>query len=369
MMKGHRWVAGLAFGLTAIAAAGCGSGDDGGGTAAAPAANGEATAAIDVGLPTKVELGGEPLRIAVFAAGTSNSFLLAQNEEAEKEAAKQGVDLDVLDGKFDPAVQYGQMQTALQTKKYNAWIVQANDAVQACDVVSKKAPAAGIVVSVVTLPVCGRATKQGEELWAPGTLNYIGGNETVDSYKVIWEKAVKDNPGPQKVGVMTGPDLNTNTINYITAMKQVLADAPNFEIVGHVRTDYSVPDATEKGQTLVQAHPDMTILMSDYTNITKGGIAGLKAAGLLGKVKVYDAGGTTAAVQYIKDGTTVLTTAKYARIPMAVAVQQLVKAAKGETVDRFIENDGHPLEPGRKPGDPVYLITKDNVDGYTPDND
>ena len=346
--------------------AGCGSSPNStknGSTADAPASK---TPSVDVGGGRTVTVDGGPLKIGLFSAGTSNSFLLAQNDEAQKVAKQLGVQLDVIDGQCNPAVQYNQMQVALTTKKYNAWILEANDASQACDIATKQAPAAGILVSVVVLPLCGHATAQGQNLWVPGTLNFIGGNETVDSFKQIWEQAIKDNPGPQKVGVMTGPDLNTNTINYLAAMKQVLPK--DWTIVGQVSTDYSVPDAEAKGQTLAQAHPDMTILMSDYTNITKGGIAGLKAAGLLGKVKIYDAGGTTAAVQFVKDGTVQLTTARYARTPMRVAIEDLIAARAGKPVPRFVWNDGHPPEPGRKPGSPAYLITKQNVNDYHPEN-
>lgn len=355
--------------VAALFAGGCGSSGSGsktGGGATTNASSGGGVS-VDVGGGQTVKVDKGPLKIGLFSAGTSNSFLLAQNDEAQRVAKQLGVQLDVLDGRFDPAVQFNQMQTALASKKYDAWIIEADDANQACDIATRQAPAAGILVSVAVLPLCGHATASADNLWVPGTLNFIGGNETVDSFKAVWEQAIKDNPGPQKVGVMTGPDLNTNTINYLAAMRAVLPS--DWTIVGKVATDYSVPDAQAKGQTLAQAHPDMTILMSDYTNITKGGIAGLKAAGRLGKVKIYDAGGTTAAVQFVKDGTVQFTTARYARTPMRVAIEDLIKARKGEQVPHFVWNDGHAPEPGRKPGSPVYLVTKKNVDQYHPEND
>lgn len=354
--------AAAAIGLTA-----CGSGDDSTTNAGATEAEGQKAVSIDLGGGTTVDTDGKPLKVALFAAGSSNSYLIAQNDQARKSAKEHGVGLDVFDAKFDPATQFKQMQSALVSGKYNGWVVQAVDGQQICRLVSEQAPKKQIVVSAIVVALCDRAQKEGEQLWTPGTLNFIGGNETVEAWKTIWRKAIADNPGPQKVGVMVGPPLNSITIAYIAAMKAVLPK--DWKVVGTVNTDYSVPDAQAKAQTLVQANPDMTVLMSAYTNITKGGVNALKAAGRLDDVKIYDGGGTETGVDYVRKGVTQATTARYSRSPIKASLQSLVDAWAGKPVERFVPDDGHAPEPGRDPDAAVHLVTKKNADSYTPEND
>ena len=368
MRAQRRGLAAVIAAATTVGLVGCGGDDDKQASAtSATTENAPKAVSVDVGGGLTVDTDGKPPKIALFSAGSSNSYLIAQNDQARKSAKEAGLELDVFDGKIDPANQFKQMQTALVSGKYNAWIVQAIDGQQTCKLLTEQAPKKGIVVSAIVVSLCGRAENEGEELWAPGTLNFIGGNETVEAWKEIWKKAIADNPGPQKVGVMVGPQLNSITIAYMAAMKQLLPD--DWEVVDTVNTDYSVPDAQAKGQTLIQANPDLTVLMSAYTNITKGGIAALKAAGRLDEVKIYDGGGTVTGVDYVKKGITQATTARYSRSPVKASVQSLVDAFAGKQVPHFVPNDGHAPEPGRDPDSALFVVTKDNVDDYQPEND
>lgn len=322
---------------------------------------------IDVGDGYVIKTNGEPLRIALFSIGTNNSYLEAQNDEARKAAAELGIELDIFDGGFNSAKQIDQMQVALASGKYNAWIVQAASGDAVCNIASKQAPAANILVENMLVSMCGRDLNSGEDIWQPGTLNYVGGNETVAAWEELWKKAVADNPGPQKVGIMVGPPLLNITRAFMKAKENIAPD--NWEIIEPVYTDYSVPDSQQKAVPLVQANPDMTILMSAYTNITKGGVAALRSADRLGKVKIYEGGGTETGLKYIKDGTTQAMLARYSRAPVRYAINALVDAWAGKPVPRFTPNDGHPDEAGRIPGSAVFLVTKENAESYHPEND
>ena len=78
---------------------------------------------------------------------------------------------------------------------------------------------------------CDRAINEGEALWSPGTLNYVGGSQGRNFFSDWIMDVAKENPGKQKVAVVTGPDLNANTINTDLALKDVKAKYPDFEIV------------------------------------------------------------------------------------------------------------------------------------------
>lgn len=332
---------------------------------------GSATRAVNVGGGQKVEVQtGKPLKIAFFVQATNNSYFQANIAGAKERAKKLGVNLDVFDGKFDATTQANQMQNAL-TRGYDAWIVQAVEGTQVCDVATKQAPQQGILVSVVTLPVCGRSTKDGEATWAPGTLNFVGGLETPASFKAVLEKAVSDNPGPQKVGVLTGQDINPITLSLEKALKEVTTEHPEFKVVAKERTDYTVPVAQQKAETMIQANPDLNIIFDAYSNLSKGVVPALQAAGRSpGEIKIYETGGTTWAVGALKEGWVQATTARYPRTMLEASVQSLVDAQKERSTPHFVANDGHPLdEPGRKKKDPVYIVTRENVGSYRAESD
>jgi ribose transport system substrate-binding protein len=322
---------------------------------------------IDVGGGHVIHTDGKALKIAFFSLGSSNSFLKAQNEKAFATAKELGVSLDIFQSEFDASKQMDQMQIALASKKYNAWIVEPVAGNVACHIATVQAPDANILVEDIDGTLCGRILGEGDELWSPGTLNYVGGNESVKAWSILWAKAVKDNPGPQTVGIMVGPALNSITKAFFKAMTDT---APkNWKIIAPVYTNYSVPDAEEKAQPLVQAHPDMTILMSAYTNITKGAVAALRGTNRLGKVKIYEGGGTVTGLAYVNNGVTEAMLARYSQTPIDYAIRAVVDAWAGKKVPHYTGDDGHALEPGRDPNSASFLVTKENAANYKPEND
>jgi ribose transport system substrate-binding protein len=165
----------------------------------------------------------------------------------------------------------------------------------------------------------------------------------------------KDNPGKQTVAVVTGPDLNANTINTDLALKDVKAAYPDFNVVAVVRTDYSVVQGNSKTLPLFQAHPDLSILIINYSDMTRGAVQAAKQAGLLGngKLKIYDSGGNTWSFQAVKDGVIQSTRTLLPYTEMYESVISLNDAWRGNPVPRVT-----PLE--------VFFIDKNTVDQHKP---
>jgi ribose transport system substrate-binding protein len=322
---------------------------------------------IDVGGGYVIHTDGKPLKIAFFALSSTDSFLKAQNARARATADKLGVSMDIFSANWDASKQMDQMQIALASKRYNAWILEAVDGNIACQIATKQAPAANILVQTLDNTVCGRIYGEGDELWSPGTLNYVGGNESVAAWTTLWKKAIADNPGPQTVGVLIGPQLNTITKAFLRSMKNTVPS--DWKIITPVYTNYSVPDAEAKAIPLLQSHPDMTILMSAYTNITKGAVSAMRINNRVGKVKIYEGGGTSTGLGYIKTGITEVMMARYSQTPIVYSINAVVDAWAGKTIPHFTGDDGHALEEGRDPNSAAFLVTKANADKYHPEND
>jgi ribose transport system substrate-binding protein len=306
-----------------------------------------------------------PLRVAYFAAGSTNSYLAALKKSIEGSIGEiDGASVTSFDGKFDAQTQINQVQNALASKKFNAFIIDPLDGNLMCNPLTKSAPAAGVVVVVIAAPLCGRISKPVQDQYAPGTLAYLGGTDTSAYFEKFFEYMAEQNPGPQKVLVLTGPALFGVTINVDTALKAVQQKYPDFKVVAEAATDYSVLQGQQKTQSMVQANPDATLLFTDYSDITRGAVTALKSAGKLDQIKVYDKGGSSWVVDAMKNGEVVATSGYYPTSNGAAAVDLLKKAFDGQETPRFVANDGAPVPPGADEETGLVVIDQSNLSSY-----
>ncbi|MEO9324824.1 sugar ABC transporter substrate-binding protein [Nocardioides sp. C4-1] len=295
----------------------------------------------------------QDLKIAYFSAGTSNSYLQAAIEEAEKTADEIGADLDVFDGAFDAQVQFDQMQQALTSGKYNAFVVEPNDGNLVCDILTTEAPKKKVLVSVFNLPICGRATNLGDETHQPGTITYVGG-QTLDVYDAWVQDVIDSHPDGAKIALVSGPDLNANTICFFKAA-EAFAKVDGFEVVAQQTTDYTTPKAFDAAQTILQANPDLDVLMSNFSGMTRGVV---EAVG--GKdVEIYDFGGDEWALQNVADGNLTSSVMMLPRAETREAIQAVADYVSGETPPTFINL----AESDELPGTP--FATAENIADFT----
>ncbi|MCW2904966.1 MAG: hypothetical protein JWO67_7231 [Streptosporangiaceae bacterium] len=328
----------LLTGCTTASSQSASSGGAGGTTAGQPAASVKSV---------------KDLKIAYFSAGSSNQYLQAAIDEAHKFATENGVQLDVFDGQFDAQTQFDQMQTALTSGKYNAFVVEPNDGNLVCNMLTKDAPAAKIMVSVFNLPICGRASNLGEATWQPGTLTYVGG-QTLDVYQDWMKQLEKAYPNGGKVALISGPDLNANTICFFQAAKDLKQHG--FQIVAQQTTDYTTPKAFQAAQTIVQAHPDLNVIMSNFSGMTRGVVQATGGT----HVAVYDFGGDQWALDNVKSGALASTIVMLPRQETREALQAVVGRVKGDDVPKFVNLAQSDKLPNGSP-----FVTPDNVGQYT----
>jgi ribose transport system substrate-binding protein len=334
-------VAGLAV-ASALVLTGCSTASSQSGNSAEPTA--AATEVTDVA----------DLKVAYFSAGSSNQYLQAAIDEAETFASDEGFTLDVFDGQFDAQVQFNQMQTALTSGKYNAFAVEPNDGNLVCDMLTKDAPAAGVMVSVFNLPICGRATNLGDETWEPGTVTYSGG-QTLDVYQEWVAQVIAAYPDGAKIALISGPDLNANSISFFKAAEAFTEAGGQYEIVAQQTTDYTTPQAFAAAQTIVQANPDLDVIMSNFSGMTRGVVQATTGT----EIAVYDFGGDQWALDNVTSGEIASTVMMLPRQETKEALVGLVKTVNREEVPRFINIAESDLLPG------TPFVTKDNVGDFT----
>lgn len=308
---------------------------------------------IDLGNGQVIQGGCAPLRIAFLSMATNNQYLQSGIQGAKDAAAQIGAEIEVFDGGWDAATQYNQLQNILSAGQFNAVLAEMNDGRQTCDILSK-AYEQGVLVVVANNPLCGKDTEEGDALWAPGTLAYVGGSQSRAAYRDWMMGVAERNPGPQKVAVITGPELISNSVNTDLAVADVVAMRPDFQIVATVRTDYSVPSANEKMLPVLQANPDLTLIVSNYSDMTRGAVQAVKQAGVEGTIKIEESGGSAWAFEAVKNGQITSTRTFTPYTEMFKGVMALGDAWAGKPVPRFLELTSD-------------LVTADNVDAVKPE--
>jgi ribose transport system substrate-binding protein len=299
------------------------------------------------------------LRIAYFSAGTSNAYLQAAIAAGKQKAKDLGVRLDVFDGQFDAQKQFDQIQTAITSGKYNAFAVEPNDGNLVCKLLTRNAPDKGIIVSVFNLPICGRATSLGDETWEPGTVTYVGG-QTLDVYEQWVAQVIKDNPDGAKVALISGPDLNANTLCFQLAAKE-FAQHKGFEVVAQQTTDYTTAKGNSAAQTILRANPGLDVVMSNFSGMSRGIVQAVNSAGRKGKVKVYDFGGDAWALNSVRTGDLEQSVMMLPAQETVEAIQALVDHVEGKDVPHFINL----TESSELPGTP--FATAATVEKFKPE--
>ncbi|MDO8212225.1 sugar ABC transporter substrate-binding protein [Conexibacter sp. CPCC 206217] len=357
-MRKHRFgrVGALAGAVAVIALAGCGSDSSSGGSGSTGSSDSGSSGevSVDVGTGTPVKVSGKP-RIAFYIFGGGNAYGVAERKGALRAAADYGVDVTLYDGAFDAQKQFNQVQTAINSGRFNAFSLDPVDANLVCNLASRTAPARGIVVSVFDQPLCGRyAQPTIEGLWQPGTLNFVAGYFTIQRMHDWLEAIVREFPGPQKVGLITGLAVDSLSKDFDSEVERVKQEHPEFEVAGEQRTDYTTTKGYAAAQTLLQANPDLTLIISDYSDLTVGASKAIEQAGKSDQVKLADFGGSSAVTRMVQDGSVALTTPTYPYSEATNSIKSLVDAFEGKRVPRV-----GPL--------PFKVYTRDNIASYRPE--
>jgi ribose transport system substrate-binding protein len=324
------------------------------------------TVTVDVGGgKTVTQKKSDPLRIAYFSQGTTNEYLQAQIKGAKDMAKKLGASITVFDGGFNVQTVKAQMQNALASHKYNAFVGIFVDSDSACQPMSEAAPKQNILVVQIVQPICGRGAETGQGLWAPGTLASVDGGGSLDFYRAWALNAAKAVTKPTKVAYLSGPAVITSTKAATQALREAEQKYPNFQLVEIKNTDFSSAQGLSMTQNLLVSHPDLGIIMSHFTPLTTGVLQALSQAGKKGKVAVYDAGTSKIDVNYVKSGGLTASAAYWPYTDAACAVDMVAAAHSGESVPRSVQNDCRKV--GGQTAETPYFLTKDNVSDFKPE--
>jgi len=317
---------------------------------------------VDVGLEVPVLVDNStPLKLALFMRGQSVSGLTAVVDGVIEQAAEMGVEVDVFNANFDSATMVNQMENAL-LRDYNGWIVFPTDGTSAvCNMITNEAPKNNVLVSVNVVHVCVDPMASGLDLWAPGTVGFVGGNETLPAMRALVSRVAEDLEGPTKIGVMHGLTLSPVAKGLIRAVEEEAARNPNFDVSIMVESNWDTADALSKATPMLRTNRDLDVVITQHALMSRGLLTAMEINNFTTPLDIYEFSGTQWSAEMIKAGKITATLPFYLKTNGRTGVRNLYDIYyNGAEIPKFTPNDGHaPLE-GAKPGE-YSIIDADNV--------
>ena len=306
-----RWTALALAALMAVGVAGCGGDEEGG----EPASGG--------GGETSAQ---EVRKIAFFGFAGANSFAQATLAGIKEQAAKEGVEVEFFDPNFDAQTQVSQIQNAITTGEFQAFIVQANDGNAVVPPI-REAIEEGITVVGEFTPIGTRYDTIEPQVEG---LTFVGEPPT-ENGTALGELGVQACEGidPCRVAYLEGfkalPLDNART----EAVKSALEKAPNVELVASVEGGYTQDSGLKAAQNVLQANPEVDVMIG-----SSQAIAGAEQAvqDADADVKLIGNGGSRQAVAAVKEGRWFATYVIAERSAGAKAAELAIAAARGEEV-------------------------------------
>jgi ribose transport system substrate-binding protein len=293
-----------------------------------------ALAALSLGSAQAAQVKTLGLAVANLQANFFNQI----KQSVEAEAAKHGIKVITVDAKGDAPTQINQVQDLL-TQNIDALIYIPAGAA-AATVPTKLAQAAGIPVINVDRNAAG----------APGT-TFIATN-SVASAKAVCEYIIKQAGGAGNMVIIHGQKGTTPELDRTKGCMEAVNANPGIKIVAQQYSNmWSQDEGFQITQNLLQAHPDVKIVVAQADGLALGAAQAIKVAKPAAKIWVAGFDGDTAALKALKDGVFDVTATQQTQRMGRMAVEDAIKLRAGEKV---------PAEQLLN----ATLTTKDNVDGF-----
>jgi ribose transport system substrate-binding protein len=266
--------------------------------------------------------------VAFFGFSAANSFAQATWAGVQATAKANHVEAKFFDPAFNAQTQVSQIQDAITSGRYQAFVVQANDGNAVIPAI-KQAMKAGIAVVAEFTPVGSRYDTITPPL--PG-LTFVGEAPTWNG-KTLGQLGVQACKGvdPCQIAYLEGfkalPLDNART----GAVKKELATAKNVKVVASVEGGYTQASGLKAAQDVLQAHPDVNVIIGSAQAIA-GAQQAVKAVGKVGKVKLIGNGGSCQAIAGVRSGAWFATYVLAEKSSGAKATQLAIDKANGKKV-------------------------------------
>jgi ABC-type sugar transport system substrate-binding protein len=263
---------------------------------------------------------GKTYKIAFLTACTSNAYCQAQIKGAKAAAAHYHFSLKVFDANFTPATELKNVQDAV-SQGFDGYLFTPVAETSGC-ADYKLLKKTGKPIVTANSPMCGNQT------YTKGTVGFVA-QQTQTFFNAHVANAFKSCTKPCEalaLGGFVGSDLFTR---WERAIKLAEAKYPNVKVDVDQPGNFDPQVANQKTSDALSAHPNITVVVSSWDDMTRGAVQAISAAGKSpGKdVRIYSIGATKNGVASVKSGqmteTSVLLPYEETYYPLAQLIKKL----------------------------------------------
>jgi ribose transport system substrate-binding protein len=190
-----------------------------------------------------------------------------------------------------------------------------------------KANRANIPVVIVDTRIdTAAATEAGAK-----AISFIG-SDNYDGGRIAAKFVVESTQGKANVAVLEGIPGHETGDSRLRGFKEGIAASPAIKIVASQPANWERDQGFNVFQNMLQAHPEIDTVFACNDMMALGAMEAIRAAGKTGKIRVVGFDAVDDARKAINDGTMAASVAQFPDEMGRVAVENAVKALRGETV-------------------------------------
>jgi len=279
---------------------------------------------------------GKTVQLAFFNPVAANASTQANQAGVQAAADELGAKVTVFDAGFDQAKQISQMQDAIATGRYDAFVVMPVNGAAMVDV-TKQAVDAGITVvadwnnigpdlASIEPQVKGLTSVVAQSMGGQGKLL---GEETVKACEGI---------DPCTVVYMPGSFAQGSEKLRLDAALAVTKPHSNITVKTSADGGYQAGPAEAAATDVLLALPQISVFVTPGDQMVTGIVQAMKKAGKTGKIKIVSAGATKDGIQLVRDGIVMSDIVVLPESEGRMSATYAIKAARGEHVPSSLDS-------------------------------
>lgn len=278
------------------------------------------------------------VKVALLMSHMTNAFVTTVSNAAKAEAAKQGIKLEVFDGKQDASVQISQIDSCI-TQGYSGIIIEpvSVDGVKPGILAAKNAK-----IPVIT--AVQRVSNQ-EDVAA-----YVGGDEATAG-ALEMQKIVEAIGGKGNIAILWGPMGSDAQLARKAGFDQVLKNNPNVKVVFDQTGNWRTDEALKVTENWLQTGTVINAIVAQNDGMAVGAMKAVQDAKKGDSILISGIDATPDGVAGIESGGMYGTVSQDTAGIGILGVQTMVKVLKGEKVAPTINTEAN-------------WVTKENVAAY-----
>lgn len=296
--------------------------------------------------------------IAYLTECVDNPYCVARLDGIRDAAKKYGATVKVFDSKWSLVAQERTAQLAVTERLYDGYIFGPLAPEPSCKLWNGVLIPTGKPIVTVTVPMCGDTD------YTPGLAATFTQQGEVH-YQQLVDHAFESCTAECKV-LAVGGFVGSQLQNYWEAAVQKGATKyPNAKVVVTETANFDPRIAYKKTQDALVAHPDITVVVSNWDDMSRGIEQAIASSGKKPgtDVRIYSAGANMGSVKKLKEGTM---NASLALLPYDegyYSTVALIMAMEGSPVNGYVDESWLPqvMDSTKTP-----LITPANVDQWKP---